>query len=104
MNRILYLGWVLAGLGWTAQVKADTTDSLTVVVEETEWEGNLKVTLPPITVASAIGTLTVDKDRNEVSVYDMKGQQPLRGIPKGEVPKDLPKGIYIVNGHKVIVK
>lgn len=60
---------------------------------------NLTYTLEGTT---AIDNLSGD-DNDNVSIYNINGLKVARGIEKSPV-KNLPKGIYIVNGKKVVVK
>ncbi len=52
---------------------------------------------------SGIRSIYGDDANETVSIYTLSGVQVKRGR-RADVWKDLPRGIYIVNGHKVIVR
>lgn len=59
-----------------------------------------------VTVIGAVTTALDDvlKNTGTVSVYDVRGRMLYRDIPVSELRKVLRAGVYIINGHTVVLK
>lgn len=58
----------------------------------------------PDPTKSGIESAVVDETEAEVDVYNLQGVCVRKGVQRSEATQDLPQGIYIINGEKVIVK
>lgn len=85
------------------QSQADVADSLSVTVTESEWTGGVTVTLPLITV-SGIKQQQMDAERRIISVFNTKGQLLKKDIRLSEAINTLPKGVYIIERRKFVVR
>ena len=53
---------------------------------------------------TAIGTVGLDGTSGHVNVYNINGQLMRYGVNASEATKNLPAGVYIIGGKKVVVK
>ena len=58
----------------------------------------------PDPTTSGIESAVVDKAEAVVDVYNLQGVRVRNGVQRSEATQDLPQGIYIIDGEKVIVK
>ena len=58
----------------------------------------------PDPTTSGIESAVVDEAEAVVDVYNLQGMRVRNGVQRSEATRDLPQGIYIINGEKVIVK
>ena len=70
------------------------------------WSEEVSVTLPDN--PDALRTITASEDASATTLYDLSGRKvintPSIGEGRGGLSRTLPKGIYILNGHKILIR
>ena len=100
-KRQLY--WTISIMLFAASAHAEVADSLSVTVEEEDWSGGLDVTITT-TETDGLETLKADTQGGPQIVTDLNGRVLRRADSPQAALKGLPKGIYLLNSRKVLVR
>ena len=73
------------------------------------FEGGESFEVMPAHDVTVIATITTSienalKNTDTVNVYDIRGRMIRRDVPVNELRKVLRAGVYVINGHKVVIK
>ena len=95
--------WVLGIMLFAVSAHAEVADSLSVTVDEEDWSGGLDVT---ITGEADLKVQAHQADTQHVPqvVTDLSGRVLRRVDTPQEALEGLPRGIYLLNRRKVLVK
>ena len=94
--------WVLGLMLLAVSARAEVADSLSVTVDEEEWSGGLDITI--ITGETGLEALEADTQRTPQVVTDLSGRVLRRADTPQKALEGLPRGIYLLNRRKVLVK
>ena len=95
-NNITTTSYALTNLrpGATYSYRVQAVDSQG---NKSDWSNPVNLILPP--VIDAIQSITVPENAPEGSLYDLSGRQIINSVNR-----QLPKGIYILNGRKILIR
>lgn len=93
--------YMLKGVGTNALISG--TNSFSIVPSYLKLVVDLKAGTLEITTQVGVGGVEAEEDA-VVDVYNFSGVRILSGVSASEALKNLPKGLYIVGGKKVVIK
>lgn len=100
--RILSLLFILLWVN-SVKMKANVADTLSVDVEESDWEEGLNIVIQPDSSITSVKSSDIHNSEI-VTIYNMYGYIVLQNVLWTDALKELPKGIYIVNRKKRFVR
>ena len=104
MNRHIIIGLLLSlffGLG-TLNAKGEVVDSLSADITESEWKDSVVVEFEGSKNTTSIEYAS--KQSSLCNVYDLRGRIVRKRVHWDVVRKELPSGVYIIAGKKVVIK
>ena len=110
LNPFRYRGYYFDGTKFTSEDQIQVGDEVVIYGKLSTYEGRHQLAMGNMICSLTDGNGTVGTDRIKAEcqtltdVYSLSGVRVRSQVSVSEATKGLPKGIYIVNGKKVIVR